>query len=39
MTASDHAQQQPQRFPLRKGGRPQMESGRFLKNLVAPVEE
>jgi len=28
MTASDHAQQRPQRFPLPGGGRPQMESGR-----------
>jgi len=27
MTASDHAQQRPQRFPLPKRGRPQMESG------------
>jgi hypothetical protein len=26
MTASDHAQQQPQSFPLREKGRPQMES-------------
>src|SRR5690242_20830408 len=27
MTASDHAQQRPQRFPLPERGRPQMESG------------
>jgi hypothetical protein len=27
MTASDHAQQRSQRFPLPRGGRPQMESG------------
>jgi hypothetical protein len=26
MTASDHAQQRPQRFPLPERGRPQMES-------------
>ena len=38
MTASDHAPQRPQRFPLRKGGRPQMESGHpggaKIKNFV-----
>ena len=27
MAASDHAQQRPQRFPLREGARPQMQSG------------
>jgi hypothetical protein len=27
MTASDHAQQRPQRFPLPEGGHPQMDSG------------
>jgi hypothetical protein len=27
MTASDHAQQRPQRFPLPERGRPQMVSG------------
>ena len=27
MTASDHAQQRSQRFPLRERGRPQMDSG------------
>ena len=34
MTASDHAQQRPQRFPLPERGRPQMGSG-----LSAPVQE
>ena len=27
MTASDHAQQRPQRFPLPERGRPQMDEG------------
>jgi hypothetical protein len=31
MTASDHAQQRSQRFPLPERGRPQMESRHSLK--------
>lgn len=35
MTASDHAQQRSQRFPLPEGGRPQMENPKFVS---APPE-
>jgi hypothetical protein len=34
MTASDHAQQRPQRFPLRERGRPQMDSCRSFRRLA-----
>ena len=37
MTASDHALQRPQRFPLPERGRPQMESGCNLAPLIVPI--
>src|SRR6516165_1792630 len=36
MTASDHAPQRPQRFPLPGGGRPQMESRHSVRIRSAP---
>jgi len=36
MTASDHAQQRSQRFPLPRGGRPQMESAHLPSPPASP---
>src|SRR6516225_7080340 len=35
MTASDHAQQRPQRFPLPERGRPQMESDHSITSSAS----